>query len=144
MLSALLIAIAFWLCAALTGAMLFFGAVIAPAVFRTLGEAEARALMRVIFPRYYLVLGAVCLGAALVAAVGGRFDAGLVLCVVAAGFGYARQSMLPRLNAMKDKALTGDEQAETDFERAHRMSTTLNMVQLLALLAVAYGLARGV
>ncbi len=129
--------------AALAGAMLIFAAVITPAVFRTLEPAPARLLMRAVFPRYYISLGAGALLAATAAALSGRVDAGLVLGVVAAAFAYARFSLLPRVNALKDRALEGDETAAFDFDRAHRMSLALNAMQLFALLAVAYGLARG-
>jgi hypothetical protein len=143
MLPSLFIPLAFWLTAAIAGAMLFFGAVIAPLIFRTLAEEDARRLTRAIFPRYYLVLAGASLLAAVCAGVGGRLDGALVIAVVGAGFLYARQSMTPRINALKDRALAGDEAAEADFDRTHRMSVTLNMVQLAAFAAIAYGLARG-
>lgn len=137
------LALAFWLVAAAAGAMLFFAAVVTPAIFRTLDGETARRLTRALFPVYYLVLGAACLAAAGAASVAGRMDAALVLAVVAAAFAYARQGMTPRINALKDRALAGDETAAADFDRAHRTSVMLNLMQLAALCAVAYGLARG-
>ncbi len=143
MLGSLLIPLAFWLCAASVGAMLFFAAAVTPVIFRTLASDQARQLTRALFPVYYLALGGAALLAGLAAALGGRADAGLVLALLAIGFAYARFSMLPRVNALKDRALAGDEAAEADFDRAHRMSVTLNFMQMIGFLAVAYGLARG-
>jgi hypothetical protein len=143
MLATIFIPLAFWLTAAIAGAMLFFGAVIAPLIFKTLAEEDARRLTRAIFPRYYLVLAVASGLAAVCAGVGGRLDGAVVIAVVGAGFIYARESMTPRINALKDRALAGDEAAEADFDRTHRMSVTLNMVQLLAFLAIGYGLVRG-
>lgn len=144
MLPSLFIPLAFWLVSAIAGAMLFFGAVIAPAIFRTLPEDMARTLMRVVLPRYYLTLGVAGLVASAMAAAGGQQEAALVLLIVSAGFAYARLSILPRVNLLKDKAIAGDETAQVDFDRTHRTSTMLNMAQLAAFLAVAYGLVRGV
>lgn len=138
----ILIPLAFWLSAAIAGAMLFLMAA-TPVIFRTLAAEEARRLTRALFPVYHLALGAAALLAAGLSALGGRVDAAIVLALLAAGFAYARQSMLPRINALKDRALAGDETAQADFDRTHRMSVTLNMMQLLGFLAVAYGLVRG-
>ena len=143
MLSLILLALAFWLVAAAAGAMLLFAALVTPVIFRTLDAETARRLTRALFPVYYLALGVVCLLAAAAAAGAGRTDAALVLAVLAAAFAYARQSMTPRINALKDRALAGDEAAAADFDRAHRTSVMLNLMQLAALCAVAYGLAGG-
>ena len=46
------------LAATLAGIMLFFAAVVTPAVFKTLERAEAGQVVRTLFPKYY-VLGTV-------------------------------------------------------------------------------------
>jgi hypothetical protein len=139
----ILVSLAFWLVAAATGVMLVFAAVIAPTVFRTLPPEGARLTMRALFPRYHAALIAALALAAVLAAMSGRVDAGLVLGVIVASFIWARQSLTPRVNALKDRALAGDDIAEADFDRAHRLSVSLNLMQMLALVAVAYGLVRG-
>jgi hypothetical protein len=139
----ILVSVAFWLVAAATGVILVFAAVIAPTVFRTLTPEDARHVMRALFPRYHAVLIIGVTLAAGLAGLAGRVEAGLVLGVIAASFVWARTSLTPRVNLLKDRALAGDETAEADFDRAHRMSVSLNLMQLLALVAVAYGLVRG-
>jgi hypothetical protein len=137
------LALAFWLLAAMAGVMLFFAAVVTPQAFRTLAPEAARGFTRAVFPHYYAALAAMGFLAAGSAALGGRGDGAIVLAVVAGAFLYARQSMMPRINALKDAQLAGDEAAGDEFSRVHRMSVALNMMQLLAVVAVAYGLARG-
>jgi hypothetical protein len=127
----------------MAGVMLFFAALVTPQAFRTLGPDAARAYTRALFPFYYAALGAAGFLAALLAALGGRSDAAIVIAVVSAAFIYARQSMTPRINALKDRALAGDEEAADAFATTHRMSVALNLMQLVALIAVAYGVARG-
>ena len=40
------------------GAMVFFGAIVAPTAFGTLGEQQAGPFIRALFPRYYLLFSA--------------------------------------------------------------------------------------
>ncbi len=144
MTASVFLAIAFWLLAAMAGVMLFFAAVVTPQAFRSLGADAARTFTRAVFPVYYVVLAAGGFAAAAAAALGGRLDGALVLMVVAGAFLYARQSMMPRINALKDAQLAGDEAAGDAFARVHRMSVALNIMQLLALVALSFGLAKGI
>ena len=59
--------LALGLVSATVGAMLFFGAIVAPTAFRTLGEQGAGPFVRALFPKYYLVF-AVTSGSGAVAA----------------------------------------------------------------------------
>ena len=59
-----------------------------------------------------------------------------MLALVCAGFVYARQRLMPRINALRDQELTGDTSAAPVFQRAHRGSVVLNTLQMLALLLV--------
>jgi hypothetical protein len=135
--------LAFALVAAILGAMLFFVAVVAPTVFRTLPEAESGAFVRALFPRYYLVLGPASGAAALFAALGGRFAEAALLALVAGGFGVARQGLMPRVNALSDRVKAGDSAAAPAFNALHRASVSLNAFQLLGLVLIAALLARG-
>lgn len=122
------------------GAMGFFGAGVAPVVFRVLGEEKAGPVIRGIFPRYYLVL-AVTTG--LAAATGFLINvaAGLVLLVIAGGFLFARQVMMPRINALRDEIKRGSTAAKGPFDMMHAWSVRMNMLQLIVLVLVFWFLA---
>jgi len=134
--------LAFTLVAASLGAMLFFLAVVAPTVFRTLPEAEAGAFVRALFPRYYLVLGAVSALAALLAGLGERWTEAALLALVAAGFAVARQGLMPRINALSDRVKAGEAAAAPAFASLHRASVSLNAAQLVGLALIGVLLAQ--
>lgn len=121
----------------LLGGMVFFPSVVAPNVFRALDEENGGKFLRQLFPAYYvfiIVFSAV--GASLtytqpVLAIG--------LAVVAASTLVIRQALVPRLNAWRDKASAGDEQAKKQFDAGHRLSVLINLAQL-AFVGVAFWL----
>ena len=125
------------------GAMLFFGAVMAPLIFKHLPTDTSGPFIRQVFPVYYLVLSAIC-GLAAVSVLL-TDSSGVVECVllilVTLGFLYARQLLMPRINQLRDAATAGDETAQQPFERSHRFSVWLNGVQMIVLLAVLVRLA---
>jgi hypothetical protein len=135
--------IALILVAGVWGSMLFFGAVVAPAVFRSLDPPAAGSFIRQLFPRYYRVLGVACGVASmlLLLALPQQAMALILLALVAGAFLGARHFMLPRINALRDAALAGDPAAERRFQRWHRASVGLNGVQLLIVLYVLARLA---
>ena len=111
--------------AILLGGMVYFAGVFAPVVFRNLPADVAGGLIRRVFPVYYLV-GLVLAALAGVVALPGRPVEGAVLLAVAVGFLFARQVLMPRINAARDSG------ADARFSRLHRFSVAINMVQLLA------------
>ncbi len=115
--------------------MIFFAAVVAPLVFTRLPEDISGPFIREVFPWYYLAL-AVATGVAAVAMVPVWPRMALVLALVSVGFVYARQSLMPRINALRDQELAGDGTAAPAFQRAHRGSVVLNTLQMLTLLIV--------
>lgn len=133
----------FWV-ACLLGGMLFFPSVVAPVVFKALPEEQAGAFLRAMFPRYYsfiILLGvAACVSYAL--AESGRGGSVLAPTVGITGLVvvstlWVKQSLLPKINAARDAELAGDASAGASFNIMHRLSVVINMVQLLALLAIA-------
>ena len=129
-------ALLLWVVGALAGSMIFFGAVVAPLVFRVLPADAAGSFLRAFFPNYYL-WGLIV---ALIAALVGAFvdPTSLLLCiVVAALFIYVRQSLMPKINQARDASLAGDAAAKGRFERLHRASVAINLAQLVVLLVVA-------
>lgn len=123
--------------AALIGAMLFFAIVVAPTVFRALPAEHAGAFLRRLFPRYYAWGIALSALALLPAALAGPEPIALAVCgLLALGFVYARQTLLPRINRARDAELDGDGEAGRRFVRLHRQSVALNALQLLAAIAL--------
>jgi hypothetical protein len=123
----------------LLGGMLFFPIVVAPIVFTSLPQVEAGHFLRSMFPRYYLFM--ITLSALAFALY--QVGVGLVLSVPATVcFGVAlstlwvRQSLVPRINDARDAQLSGDATAGTRFDRGHKLSVTINMLQLVGLLVI--------
>lgn len=134
--------LAFALAAVVLGGMLFFLAVIAPTVFRAFDGQNAARFVRAMFPLYYVVLGGVSALAALSAAAGGRSTAAVLLALIALGFAGARWGLMPRINALRDRATAGDGDANKRFHALHRASVGLNAIQMIGLVASAALLAR--
>lgn len=137
----ILTTLAFALTCAIVGGMLFFAGGVAPNVFRVLPEAEAGRFLRALFRVYYLVFGVGTGLAALLALGGGQTRAALLLALVAARFAVARQGLMPRINALRDRMTGGDATAGPTFSALHRTSVWLNGFQLLGLVAIAFLLA---
>ncbi|MEM1194418.1 MAG: DUF4149 domain-containing protein [Pseudomonadota bacterium] len=114
--------------AALFGAMVFFPAVVAPTVFKTLAAEEAGLFLRRLFPAYYAFMivtagiGTICLiGRPLIAA-----GLGLVALTTLG----VRQWLVPKINGWRDAELQGDTGAAKNFAVGHRASVIVNMAQL--------------
>ena len=125
----------------LLGAMLFFPSVVAPVVFTSLPEAQAGAFLRSMFPRYYAFMIALSLIAALLFLVGSNqpaFLATLVCLFVGVSTLWVRQWLLPRINAARDAQLAGNVEAGRRFDRDHKLSVGINMVQLVLLVGIQF------
>ena len=125
----------------LLGGMVFFPSVVAPVVFRSLAEAQAGAFLRAMFPRYYLYMIVLSLAASALY----QLSEGAVVSVpalVCLGVGlstlWVRQGLLPRINAARDAQLAGDTNAGEAFDRGHRLSVAINMVQLVLLVVLIF------
>lgn len=127
--------LALYVVAATLGAMLFFAVGVAPTVFQALPIAEAGLFLRTLFPRYYLALivgsglaGGLWISSAPLAAA--------VCWLIALSTLWIRQSLVPRINQLRDADLAGDAAAGKRFATLHRVSVIINMVQLLALVSL--------
>jgi hypothetical protein len=119
------------------GGMTFFSAVMAPLVFSKLPLKIAGPFIRQLFPWYYLSMGATVLVAlaALLMAAGGSptWDVALAALVLA-GFAFAREVLMPRINRARDAEMAGKFGAGRRFRRLHLLSVVINGFQLLAVL----------
>ena len=125
----------------LLGAMLFFPSVVAPAIFTSLPEAQAGAFLRSMFPRYYGFMITLSLIAAflfLVANDESAYKAAIACLFVGVSTLWVRQWLLPRINAARDAQLAGDVEAGRRFDRDHKLSVGINVLQLILLAGIQF------
>ena len=126
---------ALYVVAATLGAMLFFAVGVAPTVFQALPIEQAGLFLRRLFPRYYLalIMGSGVAGCLWIK----RAPLAAAVCwLIALSTLWIRQSLVPRINQLRDAEIAGDAAAGTRFATLHRMSVIINMVQLLALVVL--------
>lgn len=111
------------LTATLFGGMVFFSFGFAPVLFAQLPMERVRPLLRGTFPYYYLAVIGVAVVAALAAVLVSGLAGGL-LALIAVSTVYARQSLMPQINAATDR----DDQAA--FKRLHGLSVGIQLVQI--------------
>ena len=121
--------------ATLFGSMAFFSFVIAPLIFMKLDEATAGRFIRTIFPWYYLVIAGLALLATFSLLAIRPLEAA-VMAIIALGAVLARQILMPRINAHRDRMLKGDKEAEKTFASLHRLSVGVNAAQLIGALTI--------
>ena len=123
--------ISVYLTSMILGIMLFFSFVIAPVVFTTLDENNARKFIRRIFPFYYNVnLGIsfiVLITFILLSKIG--FDFYLILAI-ALLFATSNYLLMPLINKYRD------EKQEKKFKYSHFLSVLINFVQMICLVFV--------
>jgi hypothetical protein len=121
--------VALYTLAVLLGGMVFFASVMAPLVFTRLPPMEAGRFIRAVFPWYYLF---VLINAALAAVALLPQGLAAVMAGVAVVTAWLRWWLMPRLNRWSDAAQAGDGAAKRRFDRGHRLSVWVNMLQVLA------------
>ena len=123
--------VSIYLTAMILGIMLFFSFVIAPVVFTTLDEENARKFIRRIFPFYYNVnLGIsfiVLLTFLYLSKLGIDFYFILVITILFATSNYL---LMPLINKYRD------EKQDRKFKYSHFISVVINFVQMICLLFI--------
>ena len=123
--------ISIYLTAMILGIMLFFSFVIAPVVFTTLDEDNARKFIRRIFPSYYNVN----LGLSLIVLLIFLFlsklgiDFYLILAITLL-FATSNYLLMPLINKYRD------EKQDKKFKYSHFISVAINFVQMLFLVII--------
>ena len=120
--------ISVYLTSMILGIMLFFSFVIAPVVFTSLDEENARKFIRRIFPFYYNVnLGIsfiVLIIFILLSKIGVDFYLILLIAVLFATSNYL---LMPLINKYRD------EKQDKKFKYSHFLSVLINFVQMICL-----------
>jgi len=118
------------LTACVFGSIVFFPSVVAPLVFRVLDGDQASQFLRALFPRYYLFI-IITSGLAAFSSWGEPAQA-LGLGFISLSTLYVREVMVPKINAWRDLEMDeGDHEAGKKFERGHRASVVINVIQLV-------------
>ncbi|MEM6421279.1 MAG: DUF4149 domain-containing protein [Pseudomonadota bacterium] len=114
------------------GGMVFFSAVFSPLVFIKLPGETAGPFIRQVFPWYFLAvtvtLGVAGLGLLLT---GGTLWGAALLAMAVLGV-LNREVLMHRINALRDRQLKGDEAAGRQFDRLHKASVGIHLIQMIA------------
>ena len=120
--------VSIYLTAMILGIMLFFSFVIAPVVFTTLDEDNARKFIRRIFPFYYNVNLAISFVILLIflflSKLGVDFYLILLITILFATSNYL---LMPLINKYRD------EKQDKKFKYSHFISVVINFVQMICL-----------
>ena len=120
--------VSIYLTAMILGIMLFFSFVIAPVVFTTLDEDNARKFIRKIFPFYYNVNLAISFVVLLtflfLSKLGIDFYLILLITILFATSNYL---LMPLINKYRD------EKQDKKFKYSHFISVIINFVQMICL-----------
>jgi len=120
--------VSIYLTAMILGIMLFFSFVIAPVVFTTLDEDNARKFIRRIFPFYYNVNLMISLVILLIflflSKLGVDFYLILLITILFATSNYL---LMPLINKYRD------EKQDKKFKYSHFISVVINFVQMICL-----------
>ena len=118
--------------AAIIGFMVFFSAVVAQSVFKTLSQKAAGAFLRVLFPRMFIFGLILSLLASAVAAYDGVAQTALLSIFVSTGFVVNAFVVTPIINKQRDAMLEGDDAAGKKFKQFHFVSVGIFLVQFIA------------
>ena len=120
--------VSIYLTAMILGIMLFFSFVIAPVVFTTLDEDNARKFIRRIFPFYYNVNLAISFIVLLLflflSKLGVDFYLILIITIL---FAISNYLLMPLINKYRD------EKQDKKFKYSHFISVVINFVQMICL-----------
>ena len=117
--------------AAIIGFMVFFSAVVAQSVFKTLSQKAAGAFLRVLFPRMFIFGLILSLMASSVAAYDDVAEMALLSIFISTGFALNAFVVTPIINKQRDAMLEGDENAGKKFKQFHFVSVAIFLVQLI-------------
>ena len=125
--------ISYYLTSMILAIMLFFSFVLAPVVFTTLDENNARKFIRRIFPFYYNInLGisfVVLIAFILLSKIGADFYLILAITIL---FAISNYLLMPLINKYRD------EKQDKKFKYSHFLSVLINFVQMICLVFILF------
>ena len=120
----------------LLGGMIFFPAVVAPAIFSSLDIKTSGVILRRLFPNYYLFIIVMSFIAGFFGKIASAATAACIFIFVTTVL--VRQILLPKINQWRDEELGGSLESAKKFSRSHRLTVILNLLQM-ALIVYAIG-----
>ena len=111
------------LCGLVAGTIVFHSAIVAPTVFRTLGEHDASVFLRTIFPKFFVFLTFVNVINFFLALIDGQFAVTVMAAISAVLMGIA-YGIIPMTNRSRDEGL------QQRFAQLHRVSVLLTVAVL--------------
>ena len=121
---------------ALLSIMIFYSFGIAFNVHKTLDKENAGKLLRKLFPLYFLWGIIISIIAEIIFLYQGLSLKALLMAIVAIGFLYSRQVLVPLLNKNRDLAGEGNLEAKKAFSSLHFRSVSINIVQMVLLILI--------
>ena len=121
---------------ALLSIMIFYSFGIAFNVHKTLDKENAGKLLRKLFPLYFLWGIIISIFVEIIFLYQGTSIKALLMAIVAIGFLYSRQVLVPLLNKNRDLANEGNEEAKKAFGSLHLRSVSINIIQMVLLVVV--------
>ena len=111
------------------GVIVFFSAIIAPTVFKTLDEKSAGVFLRAFFPKYYIFAIVIGLAAlALIMIFNIEMSNILYIAIVSMTIlSIISRFMIPIINNARDMG----EKGKQKFNRLHALSVSLNVITLV-------------
>ena len=112
------------------GFMIFFPIVVAPSVFKNFNEKQSSVFLRSFFPKYYLFGIIITLIGIFISAWEKDFAIILGFSLIFLSFVFSRQYLTPLINKAKDEIIKSDDLSKVKFERLHRFSVIINILQI--------------
>ena len=113
----------------LLGSLIFFSALVAPSVFKSLDEKNARLFIRSIFPKLYLYSGVLSLSISLTLLFINSFLS-FIFFMITLGYFYSRQFLMVKINN------ASDQNNEKEFKKLHRFSVLIFITQILLMILI--------
>ena len=113
----------------LLGGLIFFSGLVAPSVFTSLDEKNARIFLRGIFPKLYLFAGIFSLFISLILFFINNFLS-FIYFIITIGYFYSRQFLMIKINE------ASDQKNQKEFKKLHRFSVLIFIVQILLMLLI--------
>ncbi len=113
----------------LLGGLIFFSALVAPNVFSSLDEKNARFFLRGIFPKLYLYSGIFSLFISLILFFINSFLS-FIFFMITFGYFYSRQFLMIKINE------ASDQKNQKEFKKLHRFSVLIFVTQILLMIII--------
>jgi len=120
-----------YLASGILGIMLFFSFAIAPIIFKSLDEKNARNFIRNIFPYYYLINLTLSILAVICFVMLDLYELSFYLILsVAILFAFSQFVLMPMINKFRDTKQT------KKFNYSHGLSVIINLIQMICLVVI--------